>query len=1050
MAKCSKLNSSKIFSVSEKLWKCSAAVHLPSEGTLRSYICRDAQSPLLVLLPDTRRARDFVCDAKEQHIFSAPELLPEFTFSSDSVLNNAANAKRGAIISRFKSGTADVLVSTPSALTAPFVLGGDIFELNCGAVVDRQQLVLWLEGKGYERSSLVWSPGQFAVRGSIIDVFSPSAAYPLRIEFFDDEIESMRYFVSDTQKSLQKVLSAFLQGLNGSAEAKAEEMFPMNMHVIYFDPASLDSSAENGEWLRNNTGADTGIDVSEWPLWQEMRGKLSKYPQLRVVRDIDKADFSLEVAPFPYFRGRTKELNHYCTELADNGFTLTVFSEIEANTAWAEKCGYQIQKGLLSGGFIDRAEKRVVITDLELSGLTLHTQGVEKRAPKDWSETLFKGQWVTHEDYGLARYAGPQPVETSFGEQEYLVLNFAAEQKLMVPLMQFYKISPYVPFPGEEPTADNLKGTRWKKSAEKAREAAAEAARALAEIYAKRELSGGFAFETHRDLMKELEDGFGYTETADQLKAINDVISDMESDVPMDRLLVGDVGFGKTEIALRAAGEAVFCGKQTAVLVPTTLLANQHYQTFAARFAPLPVRVEVLSRFVSSKQQEKILQDLSEGKIDIIIGTHRLLSNDVSFKNLGLVVVDEEHRFGVMHKEKLKKLTPGVDVLMLSATPIPRSLSMSLSGLRDMSLLETPPQKRLPVITVVRRWSEELLKNAVFREKNRGGQIFFIHNRINDIMERAVMLKRLFPKLNIAVAHSKTSEAELEKIMCQFTDGEIDILLCTTIVESGLDIPSANTLIVDDSHELGIAQLYQLRGRVGRREEQAYAFFFYPENVKLSREAEERLDAIAELDELGAGYRLAQTDLQLRGGGDLIGTAQHGHGGKVGYHKYCDLLSEEIAKLKGEEKHYADVQIAFPLSIPAQYISEENLRVALYRRLLKLASLDEEIDLRNEIKDRFGTLPASADMLLKLNAVRAELALRGITKIEIDNEKCILYGNTVKIKSELRLPAGWFPKADGSVYGHGGYRGINELYSAINETKSVKSAKITAGGTEHE
>ena len=1030
-----KLEVSTIFSADISQWKKGISLHLNSEGALRCWICRNANAPLLVLFPDLRRARDFVCDSKELKLFKNAELLPELSFSEDYVQNCAAEAKRGAVISRFKSGNIDILAATPSALTAPFALGGDKFELICGRQVDRHQLVSWLESKSYERCDLVWSPGQFAVRGSIIDVFSPSDAYPLRIEFFDDEIDSMRRFIADTQKKVANTDNAVLQGLNGNTKADLWSMFPENMRVVYFDPAALDSSAENDEWLRNNVSIKTDIDVSEWPLWIDVRRRLSKFPQLRIVRDYDKADIRFDVIQFPNFRGRTSDLNIYCKKLASEGFKLLVYSEVESNISWAEKCGYKTQHGLLSSGFVDYAEKIAVISDLELSGVTLYTGTAGKRVPQDWGEILLKGQWVTHEDYGLAHYAGSQLIETASGFQEYIVLNFAGAERLLVPLMQFYKITPYTVFPGEEPVADSLRSSRWKRSSEKAREAAAAAARELSEVYAQRELSNGYTFERNTDLMKELEDGFAYTETADQLKAINEVIGDMESKLPMDRLLVGDVGFGKTEVALRAAGESVFNGKQVALLVPTTLLANQHFKTFTTRFAHLPVRVEVLSRFVPPKQQKNILRDLSYGKVDILIGTHRLLSDDVQFKNLGLVIVDEEHRFGVMHKEKLKKLTPGVDVLMLSATPIPRSLSMSLSGLRDMSLLETPPQRRLPVITVVRRWSEDLLKNAVYREKNRGGQIFFIHNRINDIMERAVMLKRLFPKLSIEVAHSKTSETELEGIMDRFLSGTIDILLCTTIVESGLDIPSANTLIVDDAHELGIAQMYQLRGRVGRREEQAYAFFFYPRDIKLSREAEDRLDAIAELDEIGAGYRLAQTDLQLRGCGDIIGTAQHGHGNKVGYRKYCDMLSDEIAKLKGKEHCYADVQVGFPLTISPQYLPQESLRIAFYRRMLKISSLRDEQELRLETEDRYGKITGSADMLLKLNAVRAELAKQGITKIEIARDNCILFGDTSKIKKELKLPVGWFHKADGSVYGHGGCRGINELYNAVYEAE---------------
>ncbi|HAJ93355.1 MAG TPA: transcription-repair coupling factor, partial [Synergistaceae bacterium] len=508
------------------------------------------------------------------------------------------------------------------------------------------------------------------------------------------------------------------------------------------------------------------------------------------------------------------------------------------------------------------------------------------------------------------------------------------------------------------------------------------------------------------------------------------VEADMERPVPMDRLLVGDVGFGKTEVAIRAAGKAAFSGKQVAILAPTTLLAQQHYETFSSRFGNLPVRVEVVSRFVPFSAQKKVLEDLKEGKVDIIIGTHRLLSQDVEFKDLGLVIVDEEHRFGVMHKEHLKRITPGVDVLMLSATPIPRSLSLSMSGLRDMSVLRTPPQRRLPVLTVVRPWSEELLKSAVLREKNRGGQVFFVHNRINDIHERTVMLKRLFPKLNIAVAHSRTPEAQLEKTMMRFSLGEIDILICTTIVESGLDIPMANTLIVDDAQELGLAQMYQLRGRVGRREEQAYAFLFYPPDVHLSVEASERLEAIAELDELGAGYQLAHRDLQIRGGGDLIGIAQHGNSTRVGYQKYCDMLAEEIANIKGEKRKQAEVEIAFPAAIPGDYLPQENLRVTLYRRMLKTDSPAEAISLKEETIDRYGKLPPSLEFLLDLTCVRSAAHELQITKIICSSQETVIQGDPDGGWTEFQLKLPWMRKLDGFV-GPGGYKGITILAEMI-------------------
>ena len=740
----------------------------------------------------------------------------------------------------------------------------------------------------------------------------------------------------------------------------------------------------------------------------------------------------MAVMQFPNFRGKLKEVELYCLSMIKDGYRIKVVSEAERNLQWARINGFEACEGILSEGFIDSCSKCAVMTDLELSGITVARRRIENRAPSDWGAGLIPGQWVVHDEYGVAVYQGAEQVKTADGEQEYLILQFAEERRLLIPVMQFHKISPWSPLPGQEPTADNLKGSHWKRAASRAKQMAEQAAAELIKIYAEREVSKGFSFPDNREMMRELEESFTYKETIDQLRAIEDVERDMERPVPMDRLIVGDVGFGKTEVAIRAAGKAVFAGKQTAIMAPTTLLAQQHFETFTARFANTPIRVEVISRFVPVGQQKRILQDLSEGKVDILIGTHRILTDDVKFKDIGLIIVDEEHRFGVMHKDHLKKSMPGVDVLMLSATPIPRSLSLSISGLRDMSILQTPPQRRLPVITVVRPFSEELLKSAVLREKNRGGQIFFVHNRINDLQERAIMLKRLFPKLNIAVAHSKTSESALEKTMSEFAAGKIDILVCTTIVESGLDIPAANTLIVDDAHELGLAQMYQLRGRVGRREEQAYAFLFYPNNVHISVESSERLEAIAELDELGAGYQLAQRDLQIRGGGDLIGISQHGNSSKIGYQKYCDLLAEEISKIKGTYRPQMELEIGFPVSIPGDYLPQENLRVTLYRRLLKTDSLEEVRELREETEDRFGRIPNELDFLFNVAAIKGASCDLGLTKMICSRYELVLQGNPDGAWERLKLPPKWRRRLDGFI-GPGGFVGIKDIARIIQE-----------------
>lgn len=991
---------------------------------MRPWVCRGIKFPLLVILPDARQVRDFAADAFELGILGGVKVLPEIPLSGDAARSDAQKMARGDILEDFKFG-GGVLAAAPASLMSPFSTGGDFRELEIGKEAGRDRLASWLAQKGYERSDLVWTPGQFAVRGSILDIFSPSDMYPIRVEFFDDEVEDIRYYIPETQKSLKNIKKCRIQSLAAKSDNVLENYFPRDMRVLFFDPRGLDMTAENSMWLWNSLDREEKESVP-WERWEKIYSALTAYMRLRILPDVKNCAVRMNVTQFPNFRGKLREVESFCLSLINDGYKIKIFSETERNRQWAEVNGFDHKESVLSEGFIDHDTRVAVITDLELSGVTVSRRRIENHAPADWGAGLMPGQWVVHDDYGVARYLGAERVKTADGEQEYLVLQFAEESRLLIPVMQFHRISPWSPPPGQEPAADRLKGSLWKKSAAKARELAEKAASQLIRIYAEREVSKGFPFPENREMMRELEESFPYKETADQLRAIKEVEADMESPVPMDRLIVGDVGFGKTEVAIRAAGKAAFAGKQTAIMAPTTLLAQQHYETFSARFAETGVRVETLSRFVPPSKQKKILSGLAAGSVDIVIGTHRLLTADVRFKDLGLVVIDEEHRFGVMHKDHLKKTLPGVDMLMLSATPIPRSLSLSMSGLRDMSVLNTPPQRRLPVITVVRPFSEELLKSAVLREKNRGGQIFFVHNRINGIEERAVMLKRLFPKLKIAVAHSKTQEAALEKIMADFAAGATDILLCTTIVESGLDIPAANTLIVDDAHELGLAQMYQLRGRVGRREEQAYAFLFYPSDARISVESSERLEAIAELDELGAGYRLARRDLQIRGGGDLIGIAQHGNSTKIGYQRYCDLLAEEIAKIKGTYRPRIELEVGFPVSIPASYLPQENLRVTLYRRLLKTASVREVRDLREETADRFGKMPPEVEFLFDAAAVRNAANEFGITKLLAGRCEIIVYCKPGGKLEKLALPPRWSRRLDG-VIGPGGFSGMREM-----------------------
>jgi transcription-repair coupling factor (superfamily II helicase) len=668
--------------------------------------------------------------------------------------------------------------------------------------------------------------------------------------------------------------------------------------------------------------------------------------------------------------------------------------------------------------------------DLEISGMVISGARDGVRVPLDWGDRLIPGQWVVHEDYGVGRYMGSEQISSDDGVQEYLALEYAEERRLKIPVMHFHKISPYRTYPGTEPVADSLRGGQWKKMSRRAREQADMAARYLVDVYARRETTPGRAFAGDREAEAEFERTFPYRETADQIKAIDEILRDMSRPFPMDRLLVGDVGFGKTEVALRAAARCVFDGYQVALIAPTTLLSEQHHATWSARFDPFGVRVEVVSRFVSSSGVKKILEDASSGGVDILIGTHRILGRDVSFKNLGLVIVDEEHRFGVMHKERLKNTYPGVDVLMLSATPIPRSLHMSLSGLRDLSVIEAPPRKRLPVIAASGMWSETLVKNAVLREKSRGGQVFYVHNRVNSIDREALTVRRLFPNLRVGVAHGQMPEKTLKATMEEFAAGGVDVLVCTTRIESGLDMPRANTLIVSDSQDLGLAQMHQLRGRVGRREEQAYAIFLYPEGTILTKEATERLEAIVALGEFGAGYELARRDLEIRGGGELVGTAQHGNLGRVGFQRYCDLIEEAVRRIKGEAKERTQVEVMIPSAIPDGYIPQESLRVALYRKLLWTREISALDALREETVDRFGPIPAPLQFLFDVSRTRVAGADLGISKVLCGAGETTVQCAPDSPLLKIKPPKGWFRHSQGFL-GPGGLSALGRFVSHI-------------------
>jgi len=664
--------------------------------------------------------------------------------------------------------------------------------------------------------------------------------------------------------------------------------------------------------------------------------------------------------------------------------------------------------GDLSRGFRLPEGKLVIIAEEEIFGRRQKRRGVSELRTKQIMTSLAElkpGDYMVHLDHGIGIYRGLQHISLSGCAGDFILLEYAGGDKLYLPVDRLNLVQRYVGAEGIEPRVDKLGGTAWEKAKGKARAAVREMAGELLRIYAARQLHEGYAFSPPDDLYREFEASFAYEETSDQMAAITDVIADMTSPRPMDRLVCGDVGYGKTEVAMRGAFKAVMDGKQVAVLVPTTVLAQQHLETFRARFAAYPVTVEMLSRFRTPKEQKEILEKVRKGTIDVIIGTHRLLQNDVSFKDLGLLIVDEEQRFGVTHKEKLKKYKAVVDILTLTATPIPRTLYMAMMGIRDLSIIDTPPVDRLAVKTFVARSSDDLIREAVMRELRRGGQVFFVHNRVQSIMNWAEHLRRIVPEARIAVGHGQMDEGELEKVMLGFMHGETNLLLCTTIIESGLDIPNANTLIVDRADTFGLAQLYQLRGRVGRSKQRAYAYLLIPGEGAISADARERLKIIQELTELGAGFRLATHDLEIRGAGDILGAKQSGNIAAVGFDLYTELLEEAIQTLKGEERLERvepEINLRIPAFVPEEYVKEPNQRLIIYKKLTQAENEEEVDEIMAELADRFGKLPLAATYLLEVMKLRIHLKRFLVTMAEFDGRRlCLTFHQKTPVPPDI-------------------------------------------------
>ncbi len=850
----------------------------------------------------------------------------------------------------------------------PDALKDSVLELRTGSEVGRDTLEQVLRRIGYARVPLVTEVGQYSRRGFIFDVYPSAGATPVRVEFFGDVIDSMRLFDVDTQRSISviKSLTLFPSGEPEDGALVLDELAGGMKHFVA--EGAFEETPEGAVTLSRfaigGEGVDAGVlSIAGLGVLPAERKGLQDLP--KVLKHLGKEHRTVLVASSEAQAERLKDI------LMDGDLIAPVIAPDEVGNY---KGRVSISVGELSSGIF--LPGLLVLTEEEIFGGRPAYRAIKKSKVSKlltWVEDLEKGDFVVHYDHGIGRFQGLVRQSIEGTEFDLLRIDYAEGGKLYLPLHAIEKIKKYHSEEASVPKLDRLGTKTWQRKRERVRKRIKELAAKLLKIYAEREVVKGTRFSPDTEMHREFESFFPYEETPDQTKATEEIKRDMEAERPMDRLLSGDVGYGKTEVAMRAAFKAVFDGKQVAVLVPTTLLCEQHTRIFRKRFSAFPVTVDYLSRFKSRKGQLKTIEDLGRGRIDIVIATHALLKKDVSFRNLGLLIIDEEHRFGVRQKERIKELKRGVDVLTLSATPIPRTLQMSLSGIRNMSVIETPPEERVAVKSAVSVFNETLIKEAVEKELQRGGQVFFVHNRIHDIEKFARLAGRLVPEARVAVAHGRMTERALEKTMLSFLNMEVDVLVSTAIIGSGLDIPTANTIIIDMAYRMGLADLYQLKGRVGRSNVRAYAYFLIPGDAIIPDAARKRLQAIQELNYMGAGLRLAMKDLEIRGAGNMLGPEQSGYIDAVGFDLYIEMLERSVAELKGVEVREpvrSSVNIRTNAFIPDSYVEDMTLRLSTYRAVASAGSSEDLDALRDEMTDRFGKPPEAFLNLLKVMELR--------------------------------------------------------------------------------
>jgi transcription-repair coupling factor (superfamily II helicase) len=1042
------------------------------------------EKPLFVLVDGNKQAETLLESVEvffgmlfEGRDLPAPQLIPALDVLPHQRLSPHSEIEEKRAIGLWRLSAQKIPITiAPLASALLRVESADFYRqlalvLRTGEELSLEDLVQHLENIGYKRREPVEMVGEYSIRGGIFDVYPAEAARPVRIEFFGDEIESIRQFEVESQRSVLKVSSTtllplaeyprsrvLLRELADAAEqidldlSNPGEVFPgweflvplvrpRTQNLLALNPDSMVVLDEPGDittaadrlWQRlDHPDRPAPIEPEKNFLrWEELAASL---PGRAVVdfQELELITGAVELAtafavhiptrPALTFQGNMGRAVAEARSLVENGNRVAFFAastgEIErlADVLQEYSIPYQLglestsgarpslverayHAGAVSSTFLIKGAVRrgAVLTDSQLAILgsedLFETSDLIARQPTKSQLAAFAadiadlkpGDFVVHSTHGVGRFLGIKELAQGDQKGDFMLVEYAADSKLYVPLTRLDLIQKYRGAGEAKPHLDRLGGVTWEKTKSRVKAKMRDMADELLKLYAHRRMAKGFSFSPDGNWQREFEDGFEYAATKDQLNAVKQIKGDMESEQPMDRLLCGDVGFGKTEVAMRAAFKALGDGKQVAVLAPTTVLSFQHFETFKRRFASFPARVELVSRFRSPKEVKAVLEDLATGRVDVLIGTHRLLSADVKFFDLGLLIVDEEQRFGVKHKERLKEIRHNVDVLTMSATPIPRTLHMSLLGLRDMSVIETPPKDRLAINTVVAHFNADLIKSAIEQELARQGQVYFVHNRVDTIFMRAASIQELVPNARIGVGHGQMGEAELEKVLLGFMKHDYDVFVCTTIVENGLDIPLANTMVIENAERYGLSELYQLRGRVGRSNRRAYAYLLIPVDTQLSEIARKRLAALKEFSDLGAGFKIAALDLELRGAGNLLGGEQHGHIEAVGYDTYVRLLEETVKELKGEEvplEIHATLNLGLDIRIPVEYISDDAQRLRSYKRIADAKDEEQAQRIAEEMADRYGPAPEEVSNLLRFTLLKNMAQQAGVESID--------------------------------------------------------------------